>query len=100
MVRFSNLSSATSHCHCRQPILYWKISDENSTVSTVRLLDFDERVEEIAKMLAGENVKKTEAALEPGAWIIKEIGLQYFDQEGRKMTDYFVIGMFTASMTC
>lgn len=38
-----------------------KISDETSTVSTVRLLNFDERVEEVAKMLAGENV--TEAAL-------------------------------------
>lgn len=38
-----------------------KISDETSTVSTVRLLTFDERVEEVAKMLAGENV--TEAAL-------------------------------------
>ena len=38
-----------------------KISDETSTVSTVRLLNFEERVEEVAKMLAGENV--TEAAL-------------------------------------
>lgn len=38
-----------------------KISDEHSTVSKVRLLDIDERVEEIAKMLAGENV--TDAAL-------------------------------------
>lgn len=38
-----------------------KISDETSTVSTVRLLTFDERVEEVAKMLAGDNV--TEAAL-------------------------------------
>lgn len=38
-----------------------KISDEHSTVSKVRLLDMDERVEEIAKMLAGENV--TDAAL-------------------------------------
>lgn len=38
-----------------------KISDERSTVSKVRLLDMDERVEEIAKMLAGENV--TDAAL-------------------------------------
>ena len=38
-----------------------KISDEHSTVSTVRLLTLEERVEEIAKMLAGENV--TEAAL-------------------------------------
>ena len=38
-----------------------KISDEHSTVSTVRLLTVEERVEEVAKMLAGENV--TEAAL-------------------------------------
>ena len=38
-----------------------KISDEHSTVSTVRLLTIEERVEEVAKMLAGENV--TEAAL-------------------------------------
>ncbi|MGZ9910384.1 DNA repair protein RecN [Streptococcus sp. V919] len=37
-----------------------KISNEHSTVSTVRLLTVDERVEEVAKMLAGENV--TEAA--------------------------------------
>ena len=38
-----------------------KISNENSTVSTVRLLTVEERIEEVAKMLAGENV--TEAAL-------------------------------------
>ena len=38
-----------------------KISNEHSTISTVRLLTVDERVEEVAKMLAGENV--TEAAL-------------------------------------
>ena len=38
-----------------------KISNEHSTVSIVRLLTVDERVEEVAKMLAGENV--TEAAL-------------------------------------
>ena len=38
-----------------------KISNEHSIVSTVRLLTVDERVEEVAKMLAGENV--TEAAL-------------------------------------
>ena len=38
-----------------------KISNEHSTVSTVRLLTVDERVKEVAKMLAGENV--TEAAL-------------------------------------
>lgn len=38
-----------------------KISNEHTTVSTVRLLTVEERVEEVAKMLAGENV--TEAAL-------------------------------------
>ena len=38
-----------------------KISDEHSTVSTVRLLTLEERVEEVAKMLAGDDV--TEAAL-------------------------------------
>lgn len=37
-----------------------KKSDETSTVSTVRLLSHEERVEEIAKMLAGQNL--TEAA--------------------------------------
>ncbi len=63
-------SSATSHCHRRQPILYWKISDENSTVSTVRLWTSWAEEEIKLKMLAGENV--TEAAFEPGAWIIKK----------------------------
>ena len=38
-----------------------KISNEHSTVSTVRLLTVEERIEEVAKMLAGKNV--TEAAL-------------------------------------
>ena len=38
-----------------------KISNEHSTVSTVRLLTVEERIDEVAKMLAGENV--TEAAL-------------------------------------
>ena len=38
-----------------------KISNGHSTVSTVRLLTVEERIEEVAKMLAGENV--TEAAL-------------------------------------
>lgn len=38
-----------------------KISNDHSTVSIVRLLTVEERVEEVAKMLAGENV--TEAAL-------------------------------------
>ena len=36
-----------------------KQSDENSTVSTVRLLSQEERVEEIAKMLAGSDVTET-----------------------------------------
>lgn len=35
-----------------------KISDEHSTVSQVRLLDREERIEEIAKMLAGEQVSE------------------------------------------
>ena len=35
-----------------------KISDEASTVSQVRLLDMEERVEEIAKMLAGDKVSE------------------------------------------
>lgn len=38
-----------------------KISNEHSTVSTVRLLTVEERIDEVAKMLAGENV--TESAL-------------------------------------
>ncbi|HET1708589.1 TPA: DNA repair protein RecN [Streptococcus pneumoniae] len=38
-----------------------KISNNHSTVSTVRLLTVEERVEEVAKMLAGDDV--TEAAL-------------------------------------
>ena len=38
-----------------------KISNDHSTVSIVRLLTVEERVEEVARMLAGENV--TEAAL-------------------------------------
>lgn len=38
-----------------------KISDDHSTVSRARLLTTEERIEEVAKMLAGENV--TEAAL-------------------------------------
>ncbi len=36
-----------------------KISSDSSTVSTVRLLSYEERVEEIAKMLAGNNVTDT-----------------------------------------
>ena len=47
-----------------------KISDEHSTVSTVRLLSNDERVEEIAKMLAGENV--TQAALTQARELLKK----------------------------
>ena len=38
-----------------------KISNDHSTVSTVRLLTVEERVEEVAKMLAGDDV--TDAAL-------------------------------------
>ena len=47
-----------------------KISDEYSTVSTVRLLSDEERIEEIAKMLAGENV--TEAALSQARELLKQ----------------------------
>ncbi|WP_128837117.1 DNA repair protein RecN, partial [Streptococcus sp. DD11] len=47
-----------------------KISDENSTVSTVRLLTTDERVQEVAKMLAGEDV--TEAALTQARELLKK----------------------------
>ena len=39
-----------------------KTSDDHSTVSTVRLLNQEERVEEVAKMLAGDRL--TEAALQ------------------------------------
>ncbi|MDO4668102.1 MAG: DNA repair protein RecN [Streptococcus sp.] len=47
-----------------------KISDNHSTISTVRLLTTEERVEEIAKMLAGENV--TEAALTQAKELLKK----------------------------
>ena len=47
-----------------------KISDENSTVSTVRLLTDEERVQEVAKMLAGEDV--TEAALTQARELLKK----------------------------
>ena len=47
-----------------------KISDENSTVSTVRLLTADERVQEVAKMLAGEDV--TDAALTQARELLKK----------------------------
>ncbi len=47
-----------------------KISDENSTVSTVRLLTADERVQEVAKMLAGEDM--TEAALTQARELLKK----------------------------
>ncbi|MGT2847212.1 DNA repair protein RecN [Streptococcus massiliensis] len=47
-----------------------KISDEHSTVSTVRLLNFEERVTEVAKMLAGENV--TEAALTQARELLRD----------------------------
>lgn len=46
-----------------------KVSDENSTVSTVRLLSLEERVVEVAKMLAGEDV--TEAALTQARELLK-----------------------------
>ena len=46
-----------------------KISDENSTVSTVRLLNREERIEEIAKMLAGEDL--TEAARQQAEQLLK-----------------------------
>ena len=47
-----------------------KISDDNSTVSRVRLLTAEERVEEIAKMLAGDNV--TQAALSQARELLKK----------------------------
>lgn len=46
-----------------------KISDAHSTVSTVRLLNREERIEEIAKMLAGEDL--TEAARQQAAQLLK-----------------------------
>ena len=46
-----------------------KISNEYSTVSTVRLLTIEERVEEVAKMLAGDDV--TEAALTQARELLK-----------------------------
>ena len=47
-----------------------KISDENTTVSTVRLLSEEERVEEIAKMLAGSDI--TEMAREQARELLKK----------------------------
>lgn len=47
-----------------------KRSDENTTVSTVRLLSEEERVEEIAKMLAGSNI--TEMAREQARELLKK----------------------------
>lgn len=47
-----------------------KRSDENTTVSTVRLLTEEERVEEIAKMLAGSDI--TEMAREQARELLKE----------------------------
>ena len=46
-----------------------KISDAHSTVSTVRLLNREERIEEIAKMLAGEEL--TEAARQQAEQLLK-----------------------------
>lgn len=47
-----------------------KCSDENTTVSTVRLLTEEERVEEIAKMLAGSDI--TEMAREQARELLKK----------------------------
>ncbi|MGT2950498.1 DNA repair protein RecN [Streptococcus cuniculi] len=47
-----------------------KVSDDHSTVSRVRLLTTEERIEEVAKMLAGENV--TEAALTQARELLKK----------------------------
>lgn len=47
-----------------------KRSDENTTVSTVRLLTEEERVEEIAKMLAGSDI--TEMAREQARELLKK----------------------------
>ncbi len=47
-----------------------KISDDNSTISTVRLLETDERIEEIAKMIAGKNI--TPAALEQARTLLQK----------------------------
>ncbi len=46
-----------------------KISNAHSTVSTVRLLNREERIEEIAKMLAGEDL--TEAARQQAEQLLK-----------------------------
>ena len=46
-----------------------KESDNETTVSRVRLLTPEERVQEIAKMLAGDNV--TEAALSQARALLK-----------------------------
>lgn len=46
-----------------------KISDAHSTVSTVRLLTLEERIQEVAKMLAGDDV--TEAALSQARELLK-----------------------------
>ena len=47
-----------------------KISDEHSTVSIVRLLTIEERVQEVAKMLAGDDV--TEAAITQAKELLKQ----------------------------
>ncbi|MEY8462600.1 DNA repair protein RecN [Streptococcus merionis] len=47
-----------------------KISDETSTVSRVRLLTLEERVEEIAKMIAGDSL--TPAALEQARVLLEK----------------------------
>lgn len=47
-----------------------KVSDDHSTVSKVRLLTLEERVGEIAKMLAGDNV--TQAAINQAKELLKK----------------------------
>lgn len=47
-----------------------KISEDQSTVSQVRLLNFEERVEEVAKMLAGEDL--TEAAMSQARALLEQ----------------------------
>jgi DNA repair protein RecN (Recombination protein N) len=47
-----------------------KVSDDHSTVSRVRLLSPEERIEEIAKMLAGDRV--TDAAREQAKQLLNK----------------------------
>lgn len=48
-----------------------KISDEHSTVSRVRLLTKEERIEEIAKMLAGDKI--TDAARNQAKELVEKV---------------------------